>query len=160
MSRKPTRIVIDTMNMKDMALVSISKSKLHRYKIAKLMLSKILREKHVVCFCNQLWNQYVVKLQEENIPVQYFLSFIQNLLTANAQLRRMSNGLKDNVQVHVRVPKEDLFLIQTAIASNPRKKFNVYVISSEHAILKTDRRLQDRHGIRVFSPTEYVQGYC
>ena len=125
----------------------------------KSMLNKMIKASHTLIISNRLTKQYLTKLKEENIPAQYFLSFLQTNLGAIHQLKRVSNGRANKMQVRVKLPKEDVFLAQIAIASNP-SHFDVCIVSSDRGIYAKDSQLKREHGIRALAPSNYLNQYC
>jgi pyruvate formate-lyase activating enzyme-like uncharacterized protein len=155
-----TRVIIDTMVMKAIALAFFSQRGLRKkHNTAMSVYQKITRETHTVILSNQLAEQYYTKMEQNNVPVDYFLNFFQNILEARNQLKRISDNSASEMQVHVRLPSEDVFLAQIAMASNP-SKFNVFIISAERGIYTKDRQLQRKHHIRALTPLDYSTQYC
>lgn len=153
--RKPTRIILDTTDMKQIALAGIC----GKSGTWQLLFNKMIRENHTLIISNQLGQQYLTKIKEEGIPAEYFLSFLQTTLEATHQLKRVSNARANRMQVRVKLPKEDVFLAQIAIASNPNH-FDVCIVSSERGIYTMDRRLQREHSIRALTPSDFIDQYC
>jgi hypothetical protein len=153
--KKQIRLIIDTMVMKAIALAGFGKPD----NVAMSVFQKIEKEAHTVILSHRLTKQYAAKMQEDSIPVEYFLNFFQNILEANNQIREVSDNTANKMQVHVRLPSEDVFLAQIAMASNPNN-FTVIIISDEHGIYTKDRELLRKHNIRALSPFDYTSQYC
>jgi hypothetical protein len=120
---------------------------------------KIVGKAHTVIISNRLIKQYQTKMEEDSIPVEFFLNFLQNVFEANHQLKKIGDNRASEMKLHVKFPSEDLFLAQIAMAADPTK-FEVYIISKEHEILNADTQLQKKHGIRALSPSAYTHDYC
>lgn len=148
-----TRVVIDTMIMKGIALAGLNKANDPALSVYK----KITSQNHTVIISNQLSDQYLTIMEKENIPAEYFLQFFLN--TMGNQIKKVSDSNVNKMQVKVKLPPEDVFLAQIALASNPNK-FNVFIISKECGIYKKDRQLQRKHNVRALTPEIYSTQFC
>jgi len=125
----------------------------------KSMLNKIIKGSHTLIISNRLQKQYLTKLEEENIPAEYFLSFLQTNLGASHQLKRVGDGRAGKMQVRVKLHKKDVFLAQIAMASSPNK-FDVCIVSSDGGVYTHNIQLQRKHNISALKPSDYVSQYC
>jgi len=153
--KNQVRLILDTMVMKAIALAGSGNPN----KIAMSAYLKITRRAHVVIISRRLIKQYETKMEEDNIPAEYFLNFLQNTLEANGQLKQVSDDQADKMQVHVKLPSEDVFLAQIAMAADPNQ-FNVYIISNERGIYRVDAQLNKKHRIRALTTYTYSNEYC
>lgn len=128
-------------------------------KIAIEAFKKITRRNHTVIVSSHLIKQYEAKMEEEDIPAEYFLTFLQSILEASGQLKRVSDANADKMQIHVKFPSEDLFLAKIALAANPTQ-FEVYILSEERDICTADVQLHRKHNIRALNTSTYAEQYC
>lgn len=149
------RLVIDTMVMKEIATAGLGDAN----EIAMTTYNKIVRKNHTVIVSNRLTSQYQAKMDEEGIPAEFFLCFLQNVLQANGQLKQVSDARAEKMQVRVRFPSEDLFLLKIALAANPAQ-FQVYILSEDRDIYTADAQLQRKHNVRALDAYTYSRAYC
>jgi hypothetical protein len=130
-----------------------------RSKIALSAYNKILREAHTVIVSKRLLSQYESKMNEEGVPTEYMLTFLQQQLEATGQLKKVSDNQANKNRVRAKLPSEDIFLAQIALAADP-DNYDVYIISDERAIYVADAKLNKEHKIRAMSTSDYSAEYC
>lgn len=131
----------------------------NRSRIALSAYNKILRKAHTVIVSKRLISQYESKMNEEGVPTEYMLSFLQLQLEATNQLKRVSDNQANKNCVRVKLPSEDVFLAQIALAADP-DNYDVYIVSDERAIYIADAKLNSEHKIRAMNTSDYSANYC
>jgi hypothetical protein len=98
-------------------------------------------------------------MDEEDIPTEYILVRLQQQLEASNQLKRVSDNEANKNRVRVKLPSEDIFLAQIALAADP-ENYEVCIVSDEREIYTADAKLNREHKIRAMSTSDYLAKYC